>query len=200
MRKSGKSTHAVLAILSLVFIFGIRPCLAQESGQSPVKNSFRVEIGGSDFAALNYDAADSRPALLADGWSGGLALGSRFGAVPVRLELSCMSVARSMIDSAQLFYYRGFSGFKAALEAGYSFVISGMELDILAGPAVSVTEYTDTALMSAFLSGIIQPVFLMPAFEGSGFYFSAGIPIELMFRGSTLTMGLGAAVGFGFSL
>ncbi len=169
---------------------------AASSGQS---SKFRADVMGAGLIVPSYNETDSRPLLIAGGFSLGAAVEYYIGNVPLRFQTTYYYTGRSEIDSSTLFLYRGFSGLRQALESGYAFKFSGIELELLAGGAISISEYLNTSLVSAYWSLVAEPRILIP-FSENRLAVTLGIPVEYMFRGSTQSLAAGLSAGVSFSL
>jgi|GEM_PF-1661497 len=174
--------------------------ISAASGQSPAGASkLRFDLSSSGLAAPSCNSGNSRPFLWAGGFSISASFEYCFGSVPLRLQSGYYYIGRSETDSSTLFLYRGFSGMRTALESGYRFSIGGLSLELLAGGAVSISEYLNTSLVSAYWSIVAEPRLLIPVTVG-GIAICAGIPIEYMFRGSTRSYAAGISAGVSIPL
>lgn len=158
------------------------------------------------------------------------ALGSRFDAgftlgmpqvwgflVPVRAELGVYGVGDSAY-SASLFRFRGFWGFRLAALAGAGFPVGASRIQLLAGGALSASQYTNLSAVTAYPSLLAEARFLVPLAPlaplaplfgkpGTAKPAAAGpgipdlvisLPVEYMFRGTARTVAAG--IGLGMSL
>lgn len=188
----GKSRAALLgALVICIYISGTsRAAGAQE---------LKFDIGGAGLAVASVDTADSRPLLLAAGWSAGAALECVFGKIPIRVIFGYSGAGPSAVDPRELFCYRGFGGLRSALEAGYSLRLNELRLEFLAGGALTISEYSALPLVSAWWSIAAEAALFIPLAE-DGLCFRGGIPLEYMFRGSTSTFAAGISAGISIPL
>ena len=121
--------------------------------------------------------------------------------IPLRSELSYYSIDDSSWDS-DLFRYRAFWGLRWAAEAGYRIELGTLELDLLAGGALSASRYTDLSVVTAYPSVVGEARLLVPlAIRGfPGLSLCAGIPVEYMWRGTAMTFSAGAEIGIAILL
>jgi hypothetical protein len=155
----------------------------------------RFDLSGGGCYAPSYGSGEDM--LSAYGYS--VDVGTEFLVnqwIPFRSELSYYSVDNSSWDS-DLFRYRAFWGLRWAAEAGYRVELGTLELDLLAGGALSASRYTDLSVVTAYPSIVGEARLLVPLAIRSfpGLSISAGIPLEYMWRGTARTFSVGAEVG-----
>ena len=197
MRRGTSLLAVALLALSL-------PCLAeapasrQPRAGAALAGRFDASVAGG--AALSDDP--DRSLLAAPALSFGLGSELLWGAwVPLRLEWRLYSVSPSAMDE-YLFSYRGFWGHRFSAETGARLRPGRLELEILAGAAVSASKYADTSLVSAYLSalGELRALYPLRVQSMPGLKLTAGLPFECMLRGSTRTYSLGLSLGVSLPL
>jgi hypothetical protein len=125
--------------------------------------------------------------------------------IPARVQLSAFHVDNSRLSS-DWSLFRAWSGLRfAALTGLYltprssSSLRSGrIDTALLAGAAVSAASFSGTTLAYAYPSALLE--LRAEASSTSPLGFRASIPVELMFRGGSLTASVGLAVGMRFGL
>lgn len=164
----------------------LMPAAAQDAARQAARKAAPLSVRG-DFQASglvvpSVNGADGRPLLAAGGFSLGLGLELRAGQwIPIRSQTTYYSTGHSAVDES-LFLYRGFLGWREALETGYSVDLGELKLDLLAGGAVSLSQYSGTALVSAYYSLVAAPRLLIPVKAKTipGFAITASLPLEYM--------------------
>jgi len=153
-------------------------------------------------AVASYE--DDRPLLWGSGYAAGASLELVKGEwIPLRFEASFYDNGASTFDSS-LFRYRGFYGLRLAALMGYRDLLDlgDLEVDVLAGGAISASAYTNTSLASAYYSVLLEPRLLIPLSLSffPGLSVDLGLPLEYMFRSSARTIAAGLSLGLSIPL
>jgi hypothetical protein len=177
-------------------------CLgAQVQGAAPRNSELELYADLGLSGLMPYTWAEDGPTLSHLGMEATFGLEYRIiGRFPIRLEAGYIGVKPSVIaNTGEL--YRGWSGGRFALLAGYEFssipiaICRGYRLApaILAGGALTAAVYSNTYLAYAYPSLIVEPRLGCEFFGGSGLVLS--LPLEYMYRAGcySLSPGLGLA-------
>ncbi len=184
-----------IGVLSLAFI-------TQSQAQTtfpPLPAGFRFDAVLSGNLPVSFEAG--RDAL--PHWELATRIGAEWAAkswVPLRFEAGGFRVSPSRPD-ASLSLFKGFDGYRFALLTGPRFFPDAshrMEIATLCGAGLSAARYTNTTLVIAYPSLLMQGRLYL-AFPNSPYHGILGLPLELMFRGPVLTASAGIELAFGMS-
>ncbi|MBL8967637.1 MAG: hypothetical protein JNG85_11565 [Spirochaetaceae bacterium] len=166
---------------------------------SSLPEGFRFDAVVSGSLPVSFEAG--RDAL--PHWELSTRIGAEWAAkrwIPLRFEAGGFRVSPSRPD-ASLSLFKGFDGYRFALLTGPRFFPDAsrrMEIAALGGAALSAARYTNTTLVIAYPSLLVEGRFLI-AFPNSPYHGILGVPVELMFRGPVLTASAGVELAFGMS-
>lgn len=104
-----------------------------------------------------------------------------------RLELGWTTVSPSCPD-ASLSLYRGWEAWGGSLLGGWrTWIAPRLELALLAGGGLSVARYAKTPIVFAYPRAILEARLFLDA-GLDGFRPEARLPVEILFRGDTVTL------------
>jgi hypothetical protein len=145
----------------------------------------------SALAPLTWTA--SQPAQFQGAWDLGIGAELQYGTcIPLRLDAAAFSTLYSFVDSSGRLV-RALSGTRFSLSTGCIVPIERNSLGFLIGASLSAAQYQGTALLLAYPSALAELRFDM--YPTSIVGFRASLPLELMFRGGTMTFAPGLRIG-----
>jgi hypothetical protein len=178
------------------------------SGAQSGIHEFYTDISASGLVPVTW-ASDS-PALAHLGFDSklGLEYDSPIS-LPLRLEAGYLGASASRISSSGELY-RAWESLRFALLAGYNFApipfgaIGAIELSLLAGAAISASDYTSTALAYAYPSLVFEPRLALRLRSSQYRGIVQGpwlaLPAELMFRSGARSLAPGLSLGWRYRL
>lgn len=201
MKSPLPATALSLAFLSFLIGAAASPAFGAETTvPRPAASGFRLDLSGGGGYSPSYGEGEAP--LAAYGCA--LSLGAeclRGAWIPIRSALGLFSIEDSEWN-AELFRYRGYWGLRWSAEAGYRFRFEALELDLLAGGALSSVRYTDVSAVTAYPSILAEARLSMPLALGGlrGLSVCAALPLEYQWRGTARTISACAELGVSFAL